>query len=275
MQTGRYTVDIVNVGTIYKDGGIEFAGLSKSEWSEYVIPDDNNRIPLGVNFLLIRGAKGNIVVDTGYGTTLDENRKKALNVKRMATMSELLKPHGISPEEINYVVLTHLHFEHCGGASEYEDDDIVPAFKNAKYIIQKDEWETVLSPGISAGECSVKNYLPLLESGNLSLISGNVELLPGVFIEATGGHTMGHQIVFVEDTIEDLIYSGDICPTLCHLSSAKREAFDSFPIETVKIRKKLLCKASQNNCLFVFAHDLHGKFYRINEENNEFKAVEA
>ena len=265
MKVGKYTVDIINEGTILKDGGIEFAGMPKKEWEEIITPDENNKILFGSNILLIRGPKINILVDTGLGTKKNES----------VSMDDLLNPYGIDTSDINYVVLTHLHREHCGGSTKQVGEDVVPTFKNACYIIQKEEWDSVLLPNVNAAEHGAKNYLPLLERGQIKLINGNIELVPGVFVEITGGHTVGHQIVIIEDSIEDVIYFGDICPTSLHLSTIRHEAFDFSPLETVTMREKLLCKAVQNNCLVVFPHDLKGKFYRVFEDNNQFKAVEA
>ncbi|MDD3001790.1 MAG: MBL fold metallo-hydrolase [Candidatus Riflebacteria bacterium] len=276
MLLGKYSIDILNEGSMLVDGGIAFAGIEKEEWSKFATPDEKNRIRLGVNQVLIRGADVNILIDAGLGTKIRENKRKIMGLSDSVTMTEKLANLGLTTDDITHVVFSHLHFDHCAGVTEISGNDIIPVFANAVFVIQGEEWQSAVAPDeISKSSYALKDFLPLQQTGRLKLVNGNIEIADGIFLEVTGGHTKGHQIVRVEDEKDNFIYIGDICPTPFHLDFDRHEAFDLYPLNTIFARKRLLRYASKKNSIIAFPHDLEGNLYRIVEIENVYKAVKA
>ncbi|GAB4271145.1 MAG: MBL fold metallo-hydrolase [Candidatus Rifleibacteriota bacterium] len=267
MKTGRYRIDILHEGTMCVDGGLAFGGIPRTEWETFARPDHNNRVILGLNQLLIRGEKENILVDTGMGNKLRPRKKQLMGIVQHASIEENLKRFNLSLTDITKVVFTHLHYDHAGGATALLEtsDEIACVFPNAKFIIQRNEWKAASNPDeISRSSYYAHDFIPLCETGRLELINGDQEISEGIFLEVTGGHTAAHQLVKIEDLDKNVIFPGDICPTPWHLNPESRETFDLFPCETLQARKRLITKALKNNSLIVFSHDLNPVFYQLN-----------
>lgn len=250
------------------DGGVAFAGLPKSEWQKLVTPDENNRILLGLNQLLIRGNGLCMLIDTGLGSKIRPRRRQLMGIRQHAGIEQRLQQFGLSSKEVTHVVFTHLHYDHSGGATCASEDDseIIPAFKNAQYLVQKAEWNAACRPdAISRAAYFPHDFLPLSQSRQLHLLTGDFEPADGIFIEVTGGHTAAHQLVRVEDDDFTVVFPGDICPTPWHLNPETREAFDLYPCETQQVRRSLVAQAIKEQQLLVFSHGLTPDFHLISE----------
>jgi len=256
------------------DGGTAFAGLPRSEWEAFAMPDARNRIQLGINFLLIRGDGLNMLVDTGTGRKIRPERLKMMGLENSTTVTGHLKNFGLSPDDITHVVFTHLHFDHCGGSTEINGDETTAIFRRAAIFIQRDEWSAACRPDdFSRSSYHVHDFLPLFETGNLHFISGDCEIADGISVEVSGGHTAAHQIVRIKDSMRNIIYPADICPTPLHLNPKRHEAFDLYPIETLQARNTLLRRAMRPDTLVAFSHAQDAVFYRIALQDNLYKAV--
>lgn len=274
MNTGKYQVDILHEGQMFVDGGIAYSGMPRHEWEAFAPPDEKNRVRLGINQLLVRGAGINMLIDTGMGNKIRPRKRELMGLAPAMTMSMRLAPFGLTPADITHVIFSHLHYDHCGGATELNGDEVTPVFSNAGYFIQKDEWTAAVSPDeISRSSYCLHDFLPLYETGRLKFISGDIEIVDGIFIEVTGGHTAAHQIVRIEDSRARLIYPADICPTPFHLPPERREAFDLFPCQTLAARKNLLRRAQRPGTLLAFSHSLVGSFFRYDQQQNTCEAV--
>lgn len=261
MQIGNYRVDILQQARMLVDGG----------WQNLATADANNKVQLGINQLLIRGNGLNMLVDTGIGNKIKPRKKTLLGIKT-TSMRELLSNFDLSPEDITHVVLSHLHFDHSGGATRQDGEHIIPAFINAKYFIQANEWKQACNPDeISRAAYSLYDFLPLCESDHLQLINGDVEIAPGIRLEVTGGHTASHQMLIIEAVKQALYFPADICPTPLHLSPERRDIFDLFPVVTLSARKTLLRNALRKGSLIVFSHSINPSFYRITGSINDLK----
>lgn len=259
------------------DGGVIFAGQPRFVWENLQKPDIHNRVEIGVNQLLVRGNGICMLVDTGIGDKFLNGYQSALSgIENNLSLAERLREYDVTPEDVTHVVFTHLHFDHCGGATERINGNIVPVFRNADYFVQMQEWEDAVNPDeISRMSYCIHNLLPLSESHRLHLISGDVEIAEGIFAEVTGGHTNAHQMVTIEGIEKKVIFCGDICPTPHHIALELREAVGVNPMQTLMAKKKLIKKALQQDSYIAFSHSRTGDFYRLKDYDTEVKAVLA
>jgi len=237
-------------------------------------PDHKNRVQLGINFLLIRGNGINMLVDTGIGRKHKPARLRMMGLENSTTVLEHLKTAGLTADDITHVIFTHLHFDHCGGSTEINGDQTTAVFRKAAIFIQKDEWQAACRPDdFSRSSYHVHDFLPLFETGNIRFISGDCEIADGISVEVSGGHTAAHQIVKIKDSLKNIIFPADICPTPMHLNPRSHEAFDLYPIETLQARDTLLRRALRPETYVVFSHAPEAAFCKIELTNGLYKAV--
>jgi glyoxylase-like metal-dependent hydrolase (beta-lactamase superfamily II) len=277
VKTGKYQIDILHEGTMRVDGGVTFGTLPKTVWEKFAHPDENNRISLGLNQLLIRGEKLNILVDTGMGSKLRPRKKQVMGITQNSSIEERLKNFNLGLADITHVVFTHLHYDHAGGATviDEKNDEVFSIFPDAVFVIQKNEWQAASNPDDISRLCYyLHDFIPLCQTGRLQLINGDLELADGIFLEVTGGHTAAHQLVRIEDEKHQVIFPGDICPTRWHLNPESRESFDLFPYETMQSRRRLVSEACKNNSLIAFSHGIKPAFYQLEGKPDKPEAKE-
>ena len=256
---GDFELTVVSDGTYFLDGGALFGVVPKAMWSKKVTPDEQNRLDAGLNSLLVRTGKKNILIETGIGNKLPD--KLAQIYKQPAKLLDNLHATGVAPEDIDIVINTHLHFDHCGWNTVRRRDQIVATFPNAKYYVQEQEWEHGrLQLERDAVSYMSPNYDPLLETGQMVLLNGDQELLPGISVKVFPGHTANMQAVIIEsggggDERKKACYISDLIPTSAHLDLTWVMAFDLFPLETIESRKKYYAWAIPERWLTVFTHD--------------------
>ncbi|MDE1977061.1 MAG: MBL fold metallo-hydrolase, partial [Elusimicrobia bacterium] len=248
-------------------------------WCRHHEPDESNRITLTLGCLLIRTPKGkNVLVDAGLSSKYDKNRKFAniYAVSRPKTLQDELKDRGLSREDIRLVVNTHLHFDHAGGDTELDaSGKPIPAFSRAKYVIQKDEWADANAPHErNKASYLEENFAPLDEAKQLELVSGDVELEPGLWVLRSGGHTRGHQIVKIESEGRTAVFLGDLIPTRAHLPLPYIMAYDLFPMDTLEIKRGLLAEACAKNWTLVFQHDAQVRASKVAFQDGRYVAKE-
>lgn len=236
MQLGDFELRTVSGGTYWIDGGSMFGVVPRTVWTRYISVDDRDRILQRTNCVLIRTGQQNVLIDTGYGNKLTEKERHNFGIEPGEPLVTSLNELGLTRDDIHLVVLSHLHFDHAGGATRVDESGrIVPAFPNASYVVQRHEWATATAeyPELRAAY-HLPNFVPLKESGQLRLIDGNAEIIPGLRTWVTGGHTEGHQAIVIESCGEGAIYLGDICPTFRHLPTLWCIAYD---LELLKLRR--------------------------------------
>lgn len=223
-------------------------------WSKKVTPDAQNRLDAGLNSLLVRTGNKNILIETGIGNKLPD--KMVQIYKQPAKLLDNLHAAGVAPEDIDIVINTHLHFDHCGWNTVQRGDQIVATFPNAKYYVQEKEWEHGrLQLERDAISYMSPNYDPLLETGQMVLLNGDLELLPGISVKVFPGHTANMQAVIIESSGKKACYISDLIPTSNHLDVTWVMAFDLFPLQTIESRKKYYAWAMPERWLTVFTHD--------------------
>ena len=251
---GDFELRIVSDGTYPLDGGAFFGVVPKSLWSKRVQADEKNLVRAGLNSLLIRTGEHTVLVEAGIGNKLSEKMTKIYG--QPAELIENLAAAGVRPEEVDVVINTHLHFDHCGWNTVRMGDSVVATFSRAKYYVQRGEWEYAQRPSErDAISYLTDNYAPLVRSGQMELIDGNREIVPGVRVEKFPGHTAHMQAVIVESGGETACYISDLIPTSAHVDLVWGMAFDLFPLDTIASRKRYYERALLEKWLTVFTHD--------------------
>ena len=250
------SVKIVSDGVMKVDGGSMFGPVPKETWENSVTTDRKNRMTLGLNCLLLQAGGQNVLVDTGIGSKdmVDIDREKLGLVP--SRLLRGLKSVGLTPKDINAVILTHLHFDHSGGCTRLDRaGNIVPTFTKARYYVQQRCWHEACHPNERANQSHrADNFLPIDERGQLELLDGDREILPGLNVVVTDGHASGHQMVMFNHGGERVVYLGDIVPTPHHLNLVAISAFDNSPEVTLEQKKELLFRAEREGWLLVFSH---------------------
>ena len=270
MQLGAISVNVVTDGAFLLDGGAVFGQVPKALWEQHIKPDRKNRIRLGLNCLLIQTPDVNILVDTGAGTKRTHKYKDQYGLNGNKLLKGL-KAEGLTPREIDMVVLTHLHFDHGGGCTKLDRaGNAVPVFSKAKYLVQRACWEEALEPDErSKDSYKEDDFLPLEESGVLTLLDGDEEIAPGISVKVTDGHSAGHQVVLVEGGAERIAFLGDLVPTPYHLPLANISAFDHSPSDTLAGKQELLNMALEGGWLLVFGHAFGHRAGYVEQRNGK------
>lgn len=251
---GDFELTVVSDGTYFLDGGGFFGVVPKILWSKKVASDEQNRVRAGLNSLLVRTGKKNVLIETGIGNKLSEKMVRIYT--QPAELHDNLHAAGIAPEEIDIVINTHLHFDHCGWNTVRKDGKIVPAFPRAKYYAPEGEWQYARHPSERDAISFIsENYDPLVESGQMTLLRGDEEIVPGISVKTFPGHTAHMQGVIVRSGGQTACYISDLIPTTAHLEPSWGMAFDLYPLQTIESRKQYYAEAIPQKWLTVFTHD--------------------
>ncbi len=279
MKFGDLELEILSDGMHTEDGGVIFGYFPKDIWTNYKIDgktpyktDEYNNILQAANCLLIRHAQGNVLVETGLHDKTP-NYVKHHNIVKNPSLIESMNIAGVKPLDVDIVINSHLNADHAGWNTRYIDGKLMPTFENAKYVMQKKEWKTAIDPGFELKNdyFSVeKDVLPLEESGNLELVDGEKEVLPGIFVVPTPGHTAGHQSVIIKSE-RTMLYAADMAALVMHQEKPRcRMAVDVLGREDCwDTKKKLLYdKASENGWYTYFYHEISFSIGIINKITN-------
>ncbi len=252
---GDFELSIFSDGTYPLDGGAFFCVIPKIMWSRKVEADERNYVQAGLNSLLIRTGKQNIVVETGMGNKLSERMVKFYG--QPARLFANLVAGGVAPEDIDIVINTHLHFDHCGWNTVRDNDGkIVPTFPRAKYYAPEGEWQYARRPSERDSISYIPaNYDPLVQSGQMTLLKGDEEIVPGISVKTFPGHTAHMQAVIVESGGRTACYISDLIPTAAHIDVTWGMGFDLYPLQTIESKKQYYAKAIPEKWLTVFTHD--------------------
>jgi glyoxylase-like metal-dependent hydrolase (beta-lactamase superfamily II) len=257
MKHGPFTIDPVMTGDFRLDGGAMFGVVPRTLWSRGNPPDEHNRIAMTMRALLVRTAERTILVDTGVG---NKNPDKFAQIFALDfgqyTLESSLAAHGVAPEDVTDVILTHLHFDHVGGAVRRDDGRLALAFPNAVHYVQRRQWEWALAPSDrDKASYLPDNYLPLRDAEKLALLDGDTELFPGIALHVVDGHTFGQQLVRVTHEGRSVLYCADLVPMSAHIPAPYIMGYDLQPVVTLNEKKRLLDDAAANGDVLVFEHD--------------------
>lgn len=285
LKIGPYEVCPIPTGVFGLDGGAMFGTVPKVLWEKSNPPDDKNRIQMEARGLLLKSPGNNILIDCGnggdfvtkYGDKIGPKFAEMYNIDESGpSLFKSLKAHGLTPEDIHHVILTHLHFDHSGGATTEKDHKLVPTFPKAKYYVQQANFETATHPNLrERASYYPANFQPLIEAGVLTLLKGPVEnLLPGISTLISNGHTQGHQMVKVSDGHTTLLYCGDVVPTSTHVRVAWLMGYDLHPLVLMEEKQKYLSEAADHSWYLFFEHDPYCDSALIEKKGTDFAVKE-
>ena len=275
---GAFRCFTLEAGRQRLDGGAMFGVVPKPLWSRRIPPDERNRIPLAMRCLLVEHPDGLVLIDTGLGNKEDSKFLDIYGVENQGStgptqLEDRLLDLDYRPEEVKWVINTHLHFDHAGGNTRADrrtggptDGDerpmtpdrpaAVPSFPNATYLVQRGDLDFARqSNERTRASYLPHNYEPIAAAGKFQLLDGDVEVLPGISVRLTPGHVPYHQSVIVRDRGETAVFLGDLIPTAAHLPLPWIMGYDLEPMRTLESKRALLAEAVANNWRLVFEHD--------------------
>ena len=274
MKLGAFEIFPVSDGRFALDGGAMFGVVPKVLWERCCPVDELNRIPLSLTALLIRAHGKNILVDTGLGAKEDDKFRSMFAVERTPTLRASLKRLGLYPDDIDFVINTHLHFDHAGGNTiKAEDGTVRPAFSKARYVIQHGEFEDAARANErTRASYRHENFVPVERLNQWEFLYGDTELVPGVKAIVTAGHTRWHQSIKIESEGKVAFFLGDLIPTVSHLPLPYIMGYDLFPIQTLETKRWVLDRAFEEEWLLLFEHDpvVQAGHVRRDEEGKNF-----
>ncbi len=262
---GDFDLTTFSDGHYSLDGGAIFGVVPKPLWEKRLRADEQNRLTLGLNSLLIRTGRHTVLVETGIGDKLPAKQQQIYG--NQAKLLENLRVGGLRREDVDVVINTHLHFDHCGWNTMRQDGRVVATFPRAHYYVQQGEWQHAAEQHERDRVSYLSdNYDPLIASGQMTLIKGNQEIVPGVSVELFPGHTRDLQAVLVCSGGQTACYISDLIPTTAHLDLTWVMAYDLFPLDTIESRKRFYARAIAENWLVVFTHDPQTPFAYVEQD---------
>ncbi len=256
MKLGDLEFWILNDGGFRLDGGAMFGVIPKPLWERKIPADDRNRITLEMNCLLVRAAGKTLLIETGAGDKMDSKRRDIYAIGAGKRLPEQLAARGVGFDQIDYVVNTHLHFDHCGWNTRIEDGRTVPTFPNAQYIVQRGELEHAKHPtDRDRASYMPDNFLAIEAAGKWRLLEGDCEIVPGVEVIRVPGHNADMQCVRLSGGGKSAFLFVDLVPTTAHLPGPWIMAYDLYPLTTLENKHKWISKVASEGTLALFSHD--------------------
>ena len=251
----------IETGNLKLDGGAMFGVVPKVMWQKVYPADENNLCNWSMRCLLIDDGERVILIDNGIGVKQDEKFLKHYYLNGEATLESSLAKYGYSADDITDMILTHLHFDHCGGSIKYnEEGNLVPAFKNAKYWVSKVQYDWATNPNRREKSSFLKeNILPIYESGQLNLIEEEGEIIPGVSIKIFNGHTEGQIIPHVKVNGKTIAFMADLLPATVHIPMPWVMSYDTKPLITLQDKERFFKEALEEETILFFEHDLYNE----------------
>ena len=262
------------------DGGAMFGIIPEPLWSRTNPPDDNNRIDLATRCLLVQYDDRNVLIDVGIGTKWSDKERGIYKIgDQDPSLEGALGAQGLEPEDIDDVVLTHLHFDHAGGVSRFAEDGetIEATFPNATHWLQRRNWSWANDPSPrDEGSFRRKDFRFFEESDDapeLKLVDGIDEIMPGIEVLPQHGHTFGMQAVKITTASNTFVYLADLIPTTSHLGDPYVMGYDIQPLVTVEEKREMLYRAERNDWILFFEHDPEQAFARVDLGGDKPRAV--
>jgi len=265
------TLTWLDGGVTSLDGGAMFGVVPKPLWSKKYPVNEKNQIECATEPILIQYEGKNYLIDSGVGfNKLNEKQLRNYGVTEESSILTSLEELGLTAEDIDVVLMTHLHFDHAGGLTSWEGDNLVPTFPKAKIYVTSIEWNEMRNPNIRSRNTYWKeNWEPVQHL--VETFEGSIIIAPGIEMIHTGGHSDGHAIIKLTQNGETLIHMADIMPTHAHQNPLWVMAYDDYPMTSVFAKEKLMHEALTNGYKFIFYHDAYYRMIQWDETGKEFK----
>jgi glyoxylase-like metal-dependent hydrolase (beta-lactamase superfamily II) len=269
---GSLRIHALQAGLQQLDGGAMFGVVPKNLWERKIPADARNRIPLGMRCLLIEHPDALVLVDTGVGDKENEKFRTIYGIENAplggagpTQLESALAEAGFAPSDVDVVINTHLHFDHAGGNTRRgEDGTPVISFPNARYVVRRGEWNWAHHQNErTAASYFAPNYDPLQDAGRIELVDDDREVLPGIALRLTPGHTPHHQAILVESGDERLFYPADLAPTTSHVPLPWIMGYDVEPLVTLETKRRFWAEAVAERWTVMFEHDATNAFGSI------------
>jgi len=267
-----YTID---AGYFNADGGACFGVVPKRAWSKRYPCDADNFCKLTMRSMLIKTANRNIIIDTGAGHK-QKDYFKFYGIKDIIDFEEVLARYELTCHDITDVILTHLHFDHCGDCTYYDaDKQLQLTFPHATYWVGKTQWENFLNPNIrEADSYFPENMMPVYEAGRLKLVTDETDICEGVSVKLFDGHTPGQLVVYIHYPNRTFVFVGDVIPTTANVPLAWVSAYDTYPIAAMEAKQSLMDEAIAENQVLVLVHDSYHECCTVAANRGKYKVVQ-
>jgi glyoxylase-like metal-dependent hydrolase (beta-lactamase superfamily II) len=277
-KVGGLTVHAVQAGGQRLDGGAMFGVVPKPLWERRIPSDERNRIQLGMRCLVIEHASGVILIDTGAGNKEDQKFKDIYGLENegangRTSLEDGLAELGMTPDDVAIVINTHLHFDHAGGNTyRNEAGEIAVSFPKARYIVKRGEYDYAMHPNErTAASYFERNFLPAVAAHKFEFVSREKEIVKGIRVVPTPGHTPFHQSVLIESAGERAFYLADMLPTHAHLPLAWIMGYDVEPLVTLETKRRILRQAEDEDWLLIFEHDAVVPWGRVEHDGKGYR----
>ncbi|MBA3341196.1 MAG: MBL fold metallo-hydrolase [Gemmatimonadaceae bacterium] len=277
-QLGDLRIHAIQAGGQRLDGGAMFGVVPKPLWERRIPADDRNRIQLGMRCLLVEHPSGLILVDTGAGNKEEKKFRDIYGIENegasgRTSLEDGLREVGAQPEDIAVVINTHLHFDHAGG-NTYRDAEgrIKVSFPNARYIVKRGEYDYATHPNERTGASYFEpNFMPVVAAHQFEFVVREKEIVKGIRVVPTPGHTPFHQSVLIESTGQRACFLGDLVPTHAHLPLPWIMGYDVEPLVTLETKRRILRQAEDEDWLLIFEHDASVAWGRVEHDGKNYR----
>lgn len=278
MRIGDIDLTLLSDGTTWWDGGGAFGLVPKVRWERLLPPDELNRIPMVLRCLLVRTPQATVLVDAGMGDKVTPEMAEQQNFRLERPNGWLvddLARHGVPPEDVDLVVLSHLHGDHCGASTRVLDGQLVPTFPRAQYWVQQREWDDAHRPNERTRATYHRaNIDPILASGQLRLVDGNVSVTRGVRVEVVPGHTAGIQAIIIESGGQTAVFPSDLAFFRWHLERlAWVSAYDLDPMTTIETKRRWQPWLAEREAAIVFQHDPQMPVGKLVKQDSRYAVI--
>ncbi|SFJ32590.1 YtnP family quorum-quenching lactonase [Thermoflavimicrobium dichotomicum] len=269
---GEFTLTWLKGGVTHLDGGAMFGVVPKPLWSKKYPVNEKNQIELRTDPILIQYGGKNFLIESGIGVNkLDSKQKRNFGVTEESEIEQSLAELGLKTKDIDAVLMTHLHFDHACGLTKWKGDQLVPTFENAVIYTSEIEWEEMRNPNIRSRNTYWKeNWEPI--QTQVETFQEEKEIVPGLKLIHTGGHSAGHAIVQIKSGDQQLLHMADLMPTHAHRNVLWVLAYDDYPMTSIKQKQIWVEEGIKLNTWFSFYHDA---FYRVLQWDEEGNIVNA
>lgn len=279
---GQLTIHAIQAGGQRLDGGAMFGVVPKPLWERRIQADERNRIQLGMRCLLVEHPSGLILIDTGAGNKEDEKFKDIYGLENSGadgrtSLEDGLRRLGVTPEDISIVINTHLHFDHAGG-NTFRDErgQLKIAFPKARYVVKRGEYDYATHTNErTAASYFERNFAPIVKAHKFEFVIREKEIVRGIRVVPTPGHTPFHQSVLIESAGDRAFFLADMCPTAAHIPLPWIMGYDVEPLVTLETKRRIFRQAEDEGWLLIFEHDASVPWGRVTHDGKGYRYVEV